>query len=207
MPRRSLRRPRKTRTVGKKIVIVCEGAATEIGYFNAIRISKHLPKERIPISHEGCTDPLSIVQAAVNIRIDLMNDRNWINADEIWAVYDGDEHISANLARWNQALNLASRHNIKLAVSNPSFEFWYLLHFQEQNANLTRRQAYNLLRRHLNNYEKPNVLYPMPLKAKTSSAIGRARRLIARIKKDQLEFFNNPSTYVFELVENLLKIK
>jgi hypothetical protein len=44
-------------------------------------------------------------------------------------MFDRDEH--PNFAR---AIDLADRHGIKLAMSNPCLELWFILHFEDQTA-------------------------------------------------------------------------
>jgi hypothetical protein len=50
-------------------------------------------------------------------------------ADEVWCVFDVDEHPKLAEAR-----DQANANGIQLAVSNPCFELWLLLHFQEHRA-------------------------------------------------------------------------
>ena len=65
--------------------------------------------------------------------------------DSAWAVYDGVEHFNNNPADWHEAINLARARKINLAITNPSFEFYYLLHFQDQMGWLERDEAKRLL--------------------------------------------------------------
>ncbi|MEE3718445.1 RloB family protein [Tumidithrix elongata RA019] len=114
--------------VGNKILIACEGENTEIIYFKAIRQKLRLPREQIiVISPEG-TDPLTIVNEAIAERDELKYNRAWEKDDSAWAVFDGDEHIDNNYSRWCEALLKAERNKINLAISNPSIEFWFLIH-------------------------------------------------------------------------------
>ena len=52
----------------------------------------------------------------------------------IWCVFDFDEH--PNLS---QAITEAAQSGIDVAVSNPCFELWLVLHLQDQTAYTTRR--------------------------------------------------------------------
>jgi hypothetical protein len=51
-------------------------------------------------------------------------------------MFDRDEH--PNFA---EAVDLAVRHQINLAISNPCLELWFMLHFQDQTAYLEREEA------------------------------------------------------------------
>lgn len=195
----------------RKIIIICEGTGTEFGYFNAIRQTLRLPVDIIDVRHCGATDPKSIVEyAKVEYakaeRASRERERRWDKLDEIWAVYDGDEHRERDLANWNAALNGAGK-KVKLAISNPSFEAWYLLHFQDQNAPLHRDVARRLLKAYLPDYKKSNVLWPDPLQARLETAIQRAKNLAAVIEQGDRERCCNPSTGVHLLVESLLTLK
>lgn len=199
-------RPRQPRVVGRKIVIFCEGEKTERGYFEAIRQSMRLRTLQIVVKHPDATDPRSIVRAVIDYRKERRAERAWTAGDEAWAVFDGDEHILCNRDNWNDALQTAAGNQIRLAVSNPSFELWYLLHYQEQGANLSRHDALRLLRRHIENYEKASRLWPVPLEPLTTEAIRRAKQLARRAEADGLQPHTNPCTGVCELVESLLAL-
>jgi len=93
---------------------------------------------QINIANPGASDPRSIVSEAIQIKLANQKEAGWSEGDSAWAVCDGDEHIQNDPNNWNDALQLADANGIDLAVSNPSFELWYLLHFQDQHANLHR---------------------------------------------------------------------
>lgn len=203
---RLFQRHRPRRVVGRKIIIACEGKKTEYGYFEEIRKSMRLPTLRIFVVHPNATDPLSIVQAAIDYRQARKNEKAWTAGDSAWAVFDGDEHRLENPANWNDALQLAQSREIHLAISNPCFEFWYLLHYREHAAHLTRREAHRLLRTHIADYEKANKLWPVPLEPLTAAAIHRAKQLARRVETEGLQLHTNPCTNVSELVESLLAL-
>jgi hypothetical protein len=51
-------------------------------------------------------------------------------------MFDRDDH--PNFAR---AIDLANRHQINLAISNPCIELWFILHFEDRTAYLDRYAA------------------------------------------------------------------
>lgn len=203
---RSFRRAPPSRDVGRKLVIVCEGKKTERGYFEEIRKSYRLPTLKVKVIHADVTDPLSIVRAAIEYRQARKNERAWAKEDTAWAVFDGDEHRDANPDRWNDAIQIARSNNIRLAVSNPCFELWYLLHYRSHTADVTRQRAFRLLKSHISDYEKAKTLWPSPLEPLTDEAIRRAKQLASRTETDELQPFTNPYTSVYELVESLLAL-
>ena len=203
--RNSFQRPRQPRVIGRKIIIVCEGKKTEYGYLQEIRKSMRLPTLQIIVLHPDATDPRSIVRAAIDERWKRKADKSWTADDEAWAVFDGDEHILETRQLERRPANRRSQQG-RLAISNPSFEFWYLLHYQEQGGNLSRQEALRLLRAHIKDYEKSNKLWPVPLQPLTTEAIRRAKHLAKRAEADELQPHTNPCTGVCELVESLLTL-
>jgi len=203
--RRDFRRRAPTRDVGQKVIIACEGT-TERRYFNDIRAARRLAALKVILVQRG-TDPRGVVRAAINEREEHRSERNWdAEIDTTWAVYDGDEHRANDPTNWHEALDLARGNSIRLAISNPSFEFWYLLHFHDQQAYLTREQALRLLKSHAPDYHKTTSMFPDPLQPLTRTAIERARALEARAIADSLPAHENPCTGVADLVELLLSL-
>jgi len=205
--RRPFNRRRPRRAVGRRVVIVCEGSKTEPGYFNGIRQSMRLPTAQVYVVHPNATDPLSIVRAAIDYRRQRVREHAWSTGDSAWAVFDGDEHQHADPHNWNDAIQTADSQGINLAVSNPCFELWYLLHYQDQFAQLSREDAERRISGHLGEYQKAKVYWPDPLEPLTQEAIGRARQLADRLVADGGRRHSNPSTDVFNLVESLLELQ
>lgn len=52
--------------------------------------------------------------------------------DECWCVFDVE--WPKNHPDLSQAVQLANDHGIHLAISNPCFELWLILHFEDQTA-------------------------------------------------------------------------
>jgi hypothetical protein len=204
--RTAFRRPGRTPTpAGRKILICCEGSKTEPHYFNAIRGEMGAPKERLIVLPTPHTDPLGIVTEVRDYRKELRTDGDWGKADTAWAVFDGDEHIQADAVRWHEAIDMARANAISLAITNPSFEYWYLIHFQDQRSNIHRDSAKARLAAHVPGYEKSRVLYPDPLGPLTEVAIARAAVICEEIVRDLHPTYRNPCTYVHSLVSDLRK--
>jgi RloB-like protein len=187
--------------------VVCEGEKTERSYFEAIRQSIRLPTLRLKVIFPEGTDPLTIVTTAVHEKQIQLRERAWFAGDVVWAVFDGDEHRLANPDRWRRALQLANANQVSVAISNPNFELWYLLHFQDHSAQISRANVVKLLRKHLPRYKKSSVLWPTPLQPLIEVAIARAEMLLVRIDRDRLPEHSNPSTGVHVLVQSLLDLR
>lgn len=65
--------------------------------------------------------------------------------DEFWCVFDVE--WPRNHPGLKDAIERASQNSIQLAVSNPCFELWLILHFQDQSAWLDNDGARRLRRR------------------------------------------------------------
>ena len=203
----SFQRPSRPRLIGRRILISCEGEKTEYGYFEDIRKSLRMEPNKIIVLKPEASDPLGIVIQALNERTDRKEEKEWDEDDMAWAVFDGDEHIASNAENWQNALQFAHENNIRLAISNPSFEYWYLLHYQAQTSYLTRQQAMSLLKNHVPKYEKSNVLYREELQSRTAEAVDRAQHVAHLAKTNLLPTYSNPCTHVWELVEIILSLQ
>ncbi|MEA5579414.1 RloB family protein [Anabaena sp. UHCC 0451] len=206
---RNLERSQPSRKITQKILIACEGSKTEPIYFKSIRNELRLPTlEIIILPHQSKTDPGNIIERLIEERQQMKNDKRWTTNDTAWAVFDGDEHIEKSLANWQGAINRANSQKINLAITNPCFELWYLIHFQDHLAQISREKLLKLLNKYIPDYDKSMSLYPQLLKPLTEQAIQRAEKIAKQIKRDQLDEYSNPCcSDLPKLISNLLGLK
>lgn len=192
----------------RRALIAVEGKATEAPYFEAIRRHLHLPTSVVTILDNKGSSPISLVGGVLKARDRLAEDGLFDAraGDTAWAVFDGDEHRRSDPKGWEAALRLAETEKVRLAISNPSFELWFLLHFEDQFAPLEAKAALARLKRHLPHYRKGAPLFPDPLLPLSQAAIDRARRLEARARREGETGQPNPGTGVPALVEHLFKL-
>jgi hypothetical protein len=191
MGRKDSLRRRPAREALPRILLVCEGQNTEPGYF------RHLKRiERIPIELEivaGGT-PKTLLGRAKKKRDEAAPSRDPNDHYEhVWCVFDIDDHPLRAEAR--QQVETVG---IPLAVSNPCFELWALLRFQEQNAHIHRHAVQSACRKDMPGYEKDvacDTLLPL-----RQGAIDRVRQLDKRHEANGKPGAN-PSTGVYRLVE------
>ena len=150
---RELRRRGPTRDPLPLILVVCEGKVTEREYVDAFRIAQGANTVRVRVVAPG-GDPMALVERAVELRDEAEREArrardSYLRYDEVWCVFDVDEH-----RRLDEARGAAARSKIHLAVSNPCFELWLLLHFADQTAHLSAKQARDRLRKHMPGYDK-----------------------------------------------------
>jgi len=186
----------------RKVVIVCEGSKTEINYFNGFKV-RGSNVDIIPL-YGKCTDPKSIVTFAE----ERMNCKWSIDLDEgdgIWCAFDVDQNTKQII---KDTCDHAKAKKIKIALSNPSFELWFLLHYKDILAPITRQDAIIELKKYITDYDKNKKINDILLD-KLSDAIKRAKLLNKKHQKDNVELCtveSNPSTQVFELIEFIQKL-
>lgn len=190
---RDLRRRTASRPERKTVLIFCEGEASEPDYLNAL---KRLPEIRANAAVSLMIDPsyglpLDLVtRAADRLRRDP-------EIDECWCVFDVE--WPQHHPHLDQALKLAAAEGVRVAVSNPCFELWLILHFQDQAAFLHSRDAEAVSRRLDGRPGKrlDGAKY-MPLR---HDACDRAVRLTSRHERNDSSFPNdNPSSTMHELL-------
>ncbi|MDX2152790.1 MAG: RloB family protein [Bryobacteraceae bacterium] len=196
-----LRRRRPVRDPYPRVLIVCEGKKTESGYFKDLHHQLRLP---IDLDIDAGGVPKTLVERAAarkkeSERQSRRNRDSTFRFDEIWCVFDVDEH--PNLA---EARNQASANQLGVAISNPCFELWVLLHFQDQRGHIHRHEVQKLCREHMPGYDK--TLTFKVLESRTDAALQRAAEL-SRWQEERGEAGANPSTGVHRLVERLLSVR
>lgn len=121
--------------VKQTFLIVCEGANTEPDYFNAFRLTS----ANVKALGEGY-NTLTLVDRAIEIKLhEAEKGRKY---DQHWVVFDKDSFPPAD---FNAAIVKAKANGFKVAYSNQSFEFWFILHFALRHGGLQRSLYAGLL--------------------------------------------------------------
>jgi hypothetical protein len=97
---------------------------------------------------------------------------------------------------------LADRLSIRIAVSNPCFELWPLLHLADQRAHISGATLRNALQTRMPGYDKS--LSCEQLRGRYSTARSRAQALREQHVRHGRSPTSNPSTDVGVLVDALL---
>jgi hypothetical protein len=178
---------------------------TEADYFGLKRQEEHLRLVEILLDAEGGVPKTVVERAAEKKKTALREARRMKDAtrayDEVWCVFDVDEHPNLEEAK------IQARDNgINLAISNPCFELWMLLHFQDQTANEHRHEIQRLCGTCIPRFEKRlgEDIYQI-LAERYRDALRRAVALdkwhLARGTDGE-----NPSTRVYRLTERLAEV-
>lgn len=109
------------------ILIVCEGANTEPGYFNQFRLTSATVKT----VGAGCNTVSLVNQAQILSKNGHYN--------HVWCVFDKDDFPADD---FNEAIRLASNLGFGVAYSNQAFEYWLILHFEDHQGGAMHRDQY-----------------------------------------------------------------
>jgi hypothetical protein len=190
---KDLRRSTARRPERKTVLIFCEGEASEPDYLNAL---KRLPEIRNNTAISLVIDPspglpLDLVEKAAD------RQRRDSEVDECWCVFDVE--WPQHHPHLDRALRIAAAEGIGIAISNPCFELWLILHFQDQAAFLHTRGAESMSRRLDGRSGKR--LDGSKYMPRRHDARGRAARLANLHERNDTDFpDNNPSSTMHELL-------
>jgi hypothetical protein len=122
---------------------------------------------------------------------------DFLRYDEVWCVFDVDEHPYVADAR-----ERAYAAGLQLAMSNPCFELWLLLHFSDSPGNQHHHEMQARLRARMPEVRRKHVDFEA-LIIGYDDAYRRAERL-ARDARDRGDDVNgNPSTEVYKLTSSI----
>lgn len=172
------------RNSGDVFLIVTEGEVTEPEYFRAIVSALRMSTIDVEVAHSTTgTDPLSVVAHADKLnnarnRAVKKGDPTLVKYNQVWVVFD-QEGLN-NGRDWQNAIHQAKAKGFKIVFSNPSFEFWLLLHHEYTTASFTDCSAVERrLRSQIGSYTKQRgkTDYPGLYIPKTECAIINARQV------------------------------
>ena len=194
------RRPQRTRVrkPPRRILrVLSEGEVTEPSYFSEWA-RRHRDTVRLKLEDGGMT-PDALVRTAKQYLKNRRPRRADPDFDEIWCVFDTDQH--PNLA---QAINEAGQSGIEVAVSNPCFELWFVLHVQDQTGHIDRHDVQRLSNElRLSDGKKIRDTARNTLVEAFETAKQRAQALDERHAGNGSPPRENPSTDVWRLVDRL----
>ncbi len=145
--RRKFQRPLGERRYRKLFIIATEGYVTEPQYFELF--NKYQPIVHIKCLRDKSKN--SPPQVLKRLSTQLKNE-NFMKSDEAWLVVDKDKWTDAQLGQLFEWSNQSSQHGF--ALSNPKFEYWLLLHFEEGNGIASSHDCSGRLQVHLPDYDK-----------------------------------------------------
>jgi len=194
VPRRRFGRALGQRRYKKLFLIATEGKRTEPDYFGMFGGDSSVVRV-VCLNGKRGSSPLHVLRRMTDhLQVERLK-----SSDEAWLVIDRDNWTQSQLAelhRWS-----LQRINHGLAISNPSFEFWLLLHFEHAVAIDSTRHCVDRLRRWIRDYDKGFDAYKIT-RQQVEAAIERAK------SADHSQVGDWPrspgQTTVYRLVERIL---
>jgi hypothetical protein len=186
---------RKTgsRLYKKRFVLATEGVVTEPSYFTLLK-----QYSAFIIEFASTTSDKSAPRHVLDKMKKYLKQKPLLRDDEAWLVTDKDEWTEAQL----NDLHLWQRSDNRygFALSNPCFEYWLLLHFEEGARVKSVKDCCERLCKKLPNYKKSvkNIK-----RGDIEAAIMRAKKRDKPYCEDWPR--NIGQTTVYRLVEKMLK--
>ncbi len=202
----------ENRNLFDRVLIVCEGAKTELNYFKAIKKEFRLHTAYIEVIHSTHTKPIPIVKYTVD-RIELVKDTKEAY-DHVFCVIDRDRH-----PYFDEASKIMVKNSIKPARSWPCFEYWLLLHFEYTRTDFVEIKSDHCIKAlekrikkepHIPNYTK-NYKHFDKFMDRLEDAIKNSKKSLKdkkSMEKDPTTIKKNPTaTEVHKVVECLMNIR
>ncbi|POO76766.1 hypothetical protein C1T30_41170 [Bacillus sp. MBGLi97] len=192
------RRSRSQKKINPNYLIICEGKATEVNYFNGIKRHIMLPTMNIKVFGIGKSKQ-ELVKFAIGKR---SKSRDEIKST--WVVFDKDDISNEDI---DKTIKFAKDNNINVAFSNKCFELWLVLHFKEIDAisELTHSQLYKMVEKEFDCKDyKNNGKSNAALIDKIAGSYRVALKNSDKLYKQQNNRHRNPYCDVNKLVNELI---
>ena len=185
----------------RRFILFLEGRKTEPTYFDALRRVCRGALIEIKL-HPGVGVPYTIAEKAVDrareLGLDPRSRRkkdSFEDRDQVWAVFDRDEHPN-----FNEALELCRNNAIGIGRSDPCFELWLILHERDYDRPDGRHAVQALLKALRPEYEIDGAKTPDcdDLITRVEDAERRGEAQLQR-REEEDRPFGNPSTTVGQL--------
>jgi len=204
-----LQRRTPERNERESILIATEDEKSARLYFESLKLALRAHRVLVIADHVG-SDPNSVVQTAIDTR-DMRkkeSDRGLDDPfDQVWVVFDteGPQNAQRQVAA-RHAINRAHQLKFFTAVSNPSFEYWLLLHFEWCVDQFVDGKAVShKLKKYIPAYNKKMNAYNL-----TWPLVSTATDHAARVFRERCQGKNahpclcHPCTEIYKLIESLL---
>ena len=191
--RRKFRRQSSERRYRKMFVLATEGSKTESQYFSIFNDQNHT----VHIKFLRGGDRSAPRQVLKRMR-DYLKEVDLRDSDEAWLVVDKDQWTDKQLLELSEWAGEAE--NYGFALSNPKFEFWLLLHFEDGNGVNNSKTCTQRLKLHIPGYDK-SINARKISEDMITEAIERAKKRDTPACRDWPQ---NTGTTVYRLVENII---
>ena len=156
-----IRRRKSHKEPKRRFILFCEGKNTEPAYFSALKRTWTGALIDV-VTRPGVGVPMTIAEKAVEYaksegltKTSRRKKNSFEKKDEVWAVFDRDEHPN-----FNEAVSKCRDNNVRVARSNPCFELWLILHERDYNQpnhhHVVQKDLKNLRPEYDNQKRKPD---------------------------------------------------
>lgn len=180
-------------------IIATEGKRTEPDYFTMEIFRSRERPVRVKVLR-GCSR--SSPRAVLGRMREYLRSYDRADGDEAWLVVDTDQWKDEELEElyaWSQ-----SDAYTNLAVSNPQFEYWLVLHFEDGNNISNKSECLTRLGKHVPNYNKSNIPKARFTVTRVKCAVKRAK---AQDSPPCAKWPARTGTTVYRIAEKLLSIE
>ncbi len=192
------RRPRRGQPVQRRVLIVSQGEITEPCYIEALK--RHWRRGAVDV-REHPKNPIALIEWAD--KETKRNARSGDKYDETWVVFDAERCPNPTVLAQAEAKARAA--SIQVAMSNPCFEVWLLLHLRYTHAPMVdANAAIAQLQASMPHYAKDRrgaERCMAELIEKVDTAVANAVQLRLFHQDSQAQDIPNPTTNVDLLVE------
>jgi len=183
-------------------LIATEGEKTEPQYFNlkvfTDSAEKSIKIEVIP--HHTDSAPSDVLKRMKKVLNEYIRECKIRRDDYAWIIIDKDNWSTGAI---DQIFEWSQEHpNRGVAVSNPKFEFWLLLHFNNGDGIISSQKCSEALQRSCPDYKKDCIPLGKFKRENILNAIQRAKQLD---NPPCPKWPKNTGTTVYRLVEKLLE--
>lgn len=192
--RRKFKRRPGNRLYKKMFVLATEGSKTESQYFEIFKDLNLVVRIEL-LKKIGKGAPPQVLERMRK----YLKQEGLKSSDEAWLVIDKDNWTDGQLSQLHEWAQEAD--NYGFALSNPKFEFWLLLHFEDGSGVNNSKTCSRKLERHIPRYDKgidARKIFDHMIK----KAIKRAKERDTPACRD---WPRNTGTTVYRLVQNILK--
>jgi hypothetical protein len=191
---RTFQRPLGERRYKKLFVISVEGSKTEPQYFAIFNQPQSIILVKCLKRPSTESSPIQVLKRMEG----YLRKESLRKTDEAWIVVDKDDWMEGQLRELLQWAKKSENHGF--ALSNPNFEYWLLLHFEDGKGIANSQECLTRLKRHLPNYKKDIDAKKITLEL-IAKAITRAKQRDANRSNDLPQMW---STSVYKLVEKII---
>jgi hypothetical protein len=175
-----------------RILVVCEGK-TEQKLLEALRGHWHIPSVSVLVVGQAGV-PATVVKRAKDERKGF---------DEVWVVFDRDEHPS-----WAGAIEEANANKFALGVSNPCVELWGLLLHVNQTAHIDRFKAQQMLsQQHPNYHHDKNPYFDVATVLKHIEVARARAEALLNLFETQEDRYRCPTTRMHHLLARIAALQ